>query len=181
MFKVRHRPSGEETIEPPLSLNAGIHLSTARFFSNRRKYDVEDSPSSTHLMRDRTWAPLAASRSRDARDSSAERYGPTQDTEPASTLVFKCATKSASRDLLRAPPADLLLQYLMVSPLRRLFPASHHLARVEKLSTEPCQACQKSEIRRTYSASFKTAVLSFHRPGPEGMESGTETETCTPQ
>ena len=43
MFKVRHRPSGEETIEPPLSLNAGIHRSTARFFSNRRKYGDKDS------------------------------------------------------------------------------------------------------------------------------------------
>ena len=46
---------------------------------------------------------------------------------------------------------------------------------------EPRQACQRSEARRTYSSSFKMAVLSFHRPGPGGMISGTATETWTPQ
>ena len=51
----------------------------------------------------------------------------------------------------------------------------------EKLFMEPRQACQKSETRRTYSTSFRMAVLSFHRPGLEGMMSGTVTETWTPQ
>ena len=73
------------------------------------------------------------------------------------------------------------LQYVIERPLGQLFPASHHFANDEKLFMEPHQACQKSETRCAYSTSFRMAVLSFHRPGPERMMSGTVTETWTPQ
>ena len=69
----------------------------------------------------------------------------------------------------------------MERPLSRLLPASHHFARKGKLYMEPRQACQKSETRRTYSLSLRMAVLSFQRPEPGGMMSGTPTETWTPQ
>ena len=63
---------------------------------------------------------------------------------------------------MRAPIADLSLQYLIERPLRQLLPASHYFANDEKLIMEPRQACQKSKTRQTYSTSLRMAVLSFH-------------------
>ena len=40
---------------------------------------------------------------------------------------------------------------------------------------------QASEIRATYSGSFRTEVLSFQKPGPGGTTSGIESERHTPQ
>ena len=71
--KEAHKSEGLETIEPLGLRRAEIQRSADRFFLSRKKKADETSPSSTHLTRERTWAPLAAVESRPESLSRTDR------------------------------------------------------------------------------------------------------------
>ena len=109
----------------PSSLRRAEHhwpWAAPRFFSWRKKYLEDDSPSSAHFTRARTRAPAAAVLSTSAMLMSTDSRASATDVIPASNFFFKWSARRAKRSRSRRLLEALEEQWREIMALINLFP-----------------------------------------------------------
>ena len=157
----------------PSSLGRAEHQWAApRFFSWRKKYLEDDSPSSAHFTRARTRAPAAAVLSMSAMLMSTDSRGSATDVIPASNFCFKWSARRAKRSRSRRLLEALEEQWREIMDLINLFPLSYHFPTDGKNGCLVLQYSQNDSMLDLSSRSCKTDTLHFHLPGPRGIGTG---------
>ena len=118
-----------ETTEPSGLFMAEIQSEAPLFFSRRRKYRDEVSPSSAHLTLERTLAPSAAIESKWAIRALTFSKTGNRESRPSSICPFKWSKRLESTDLAEESFLDLSREKLIIIPFKRSLPRSHHLWR----------------------------------------------------